>query len=105
MKTIKITIIIVAIAFGQFTIAQDKPKGKEKIYTPEQIEMLKTQKAAVKENREELKSSLTDEQLAIMENKDLGRRERMEALRTFRQAGLSTTHIPPGRAHAKYSSC
>ena len=55
MKTIKITIMLAAMALGQFTIAQDEPKGKEKIYTPEQIEMLKTQKAAVKENREGVK--------------------------------------------------
>ena len=82
MKTIKITILLAAMAFGQFAIAQDERKEKEKIYTPEQIEMLKTQKVAVKENREEFKSSLTDEQLDIMENKELGKRERMEALRT-----------------------
>ena len=64
MKRITITILVAAMALGQFAVAQDKTKGKEKIYTPEQIEMLKAQKAAVKENREEFKSSLTDEQLA-----------------------------------------
>ena len=56
MKTVKITLILVAMAVGQFAVAQDKAQGKGKIYTPEQIEMLKAQKAAMKENREEFKS-------------------------------------------------
>jgi hypothetical protein len=74
MKTVKITLILAAMAVGQFAVAQDKAQGKEKIYTPEQIEMLKAQKAAMKENREEFKSSLTDEQLAIMQTKSLAKK-------------------------------
>ena len=31
MKIIKITILLAAMAFGQFAVAQDEPKGKEKI--------------------------------------------------------------------------
>ena len=81
MKIIKITLLLASMAFGLSAVAQDKPKGKDKIYTPEQLEMLKAQKASVKENREEFKSSLSNEQLAIMENKELSVRERREALR------------------------
>ena len=81
MKIIKIALLLSSMAFGLFAVAQDKPKGKDKIYTPEQLEMLKAQKASVKENRQEFKSSLSNEQLAIMENKELSVRERREALR------------------------
>ena len=88
MKIIKITTLIVAILIGQVALTQDEaPKGKQKIYTPEQLEMLKAQKEAVKKNREEFKASLSDEQRAILENKDLNRKERQEALRaTFTDA-------------------
>ena len=72
MRTIKITALFAAILLGQVAFAQDEVSaGKQKIYTPAQLEMLKAQKEAVKENREEFKASLSDEQRAILENKDL----------------------------------
>ena len=88
MKTIKITSLVVAIFIGQVAFAQDEAaKGKQKIYTPEQLEMLETQKEAVKQNREEFSASLSEEQRAILENKEVGMKERREALRaTFTDA-------------------
>ena len=89
MKTIKITTLVAAILFGHAALAQDEQKGKQKIYTPEQLEMLKAQKDAVKENREEFKASLTDEQRAILENKEL----KKILIHVFPLFGYEASHI------------
>ena len=87
MKTIKITTLVAVLMFGHASFAQDEAKGKQNIYTPEQQEILKAQKKAVIQNREEFKASLSDEQLAILKNKELVKKESQEALRvTFTDA-------------------
>ena len=50
MNIIKTTITTLAVILltGQFAFAQDEQKGKKEIFTPEQQEMLKAQKDAVK---------------------------------------------------------
>ena len=68
--------------------AQKEPKtikkdlrGMEKILSPKQLEMLKSQRELVRNQREVLKNSLTEEQKAVMQSRDLDPRERKKAFR------------------------
>ena len=49
-------------------------KGMEKILTPDQLALLQEQNDLVKSQREAFKNSLSDDQLAILDNQDLNRK-------------------------------
>ncbi|MFL2595550.1 MAG: hypothetical protein ACJ0P9_02550, partial [Flavobacteriaceae bacterium] len=84
MKFLQSLCTIIAIFISVTVTAQDAhqqqnpDRGMEKILTPEQLALLKEQNELVKSQREAFKNSLSDEQLAILENTDLDRRERRE---------------------------
>ena len=85
-----IVYLFILVCFALPINAQKKPKtaaydlrGMEKILSPEQLEMLKSQRELVKNQREALKNSLTKEQKAVMESQDLGPVERKKALRAW----------------------
>ena len=84
IKTIKyyplILILILSLTSNQFSVAQDIAQPPEKIFSPKQLEMLKTQRTLVKENRASFKKSLSKEQLSIISNKELSKSQRQEAL-------------------------
>ena len=71
-----IALFVSVIAIAQNAVQQQKNpnKGMEKILTPEQLALLKEQNELVKSQRETFKNSLSDEQLAILKNKDLNRK-------------------------------
>lgn len=75
--------LVLSMLFFQISFAQEEiPESptRERIYTPEQIEMIKAQRALVKENKDAFRSTLSEEQLAILSNKELTRQARKEAL-------------------------
>lgn len=82
MKAIKnfLLILIFSLISTHFSVAQDVPQLRGKIYNPKQLEMLKTQRNLVKENRASFKKSLSKEQLSILTNKQLTKGQRQEAL-------------------------
>ena len=77
MKFLQSLCTIIAIFISVTVTAQDADqqqnpdRGMEKILTPEQLALLKEQNELVKSQREAFKNSLSDEQLAILENTDL----------------------------------
>ena len=81
MKTIKYfsLILILSLISTQFSVAQETAQPREKIYSSKQLEMLKTQRTLVKENRASFKKSLSKEQLSILTNKELSKSQRQEA--------------------------
>ena len=71
--TIALFISVIAIAEDADQQQKNPNRGREKILTPEQLALLKEQNKLVKSQRETFKNSLSDEQLAILKNKDLNR--------------------------------
>ena len=52
----------------------------DKIYTPNQLEMIESQKNLVKQNREAFRNSLSEEQKKILKNKSLSLKNRKQEL-------------------------
>ena len=75
-------IFLFSIAFfnSLLILAQDVLPTPEKIYTPNQLEMIKAQRDMVKKNREIFRNSLSDEQKSILKNNKLSINERQSAL-------------------------
>lgn len=95
MKSLKIIAVLVfGILLGVSSInAQqygDSGQLKLKNLTKEQQQLFQEQQALIAQNRETLKASFSEEQLAILENAELTKEERHEALvATFTEAQLA----------------
>ena len=76
-KTIFALLLFTTLSFGGL-MAQDKVPTK--IYTPKQLEMIKSQRELVKKNREAFRNSLSEEQKSLLKDNSLSMKERQQAL-------------------------
>jgi hypothetical protein len=79
-NTYLIFLFIITFFNTLLVLAQDVLPTTEKIYTPNQIEMIKDQRDMVKKNRETFRNSLSNEQKSMLKNSKLSIKERQLAL-------------------------
>ena len=88
MKTLKlITSLVILLLFGTLNAKaqQNQNRGKDMMsaienLTAEQQQLIQEQRNLIMTNREHFRASLTEEQLAVINNRDLARDQRHDAL-------------------------